>query len=306
MLTRKAVVLAKIQPTINVDPVPVASTNAIICGVPALKPVYEKVERKFANASLSPLGNVHFGELVEVSFDVELKGSGTAGTAPPISPLLRACGMDETISAGVSVGYLPVSTGFEMCTLYVSKDDIQHKILNCMGDVQIVGEAGKYVKATFTMKGTYSAPSDVSIPTATYSSVLPPRLLSAGLTLGGYSPIATKFEIGLKNEISRRDSMNEATGVLGVDITGRTPGGSIDPEVVTLATKDFWAAWSARTDMAFEVTVGASAGNICTISAPKAVIDDIGYGDRQGRLIYELPFMCTYASGDDEIEFVFT
>jgi len=306
MLTRKAVVLAKIQPTIGVDSVPTAAENAILCGVPTLKPVYEKVERKFVNQSLSPLGNVHFGELVEVSFDVELKGSGIAGTAPKIGPILRACGLDETVNVATSVKYTPLSTGFEMCTLYVSKDDIMHKILNCMGDIQIVGEAGKYVIVTFTMKGIYVAPTDVSIPTGMYSSVLPPKLLSAGLTFGGYSPIATKFEIGLKNEVSRRDSMNAATGVIGVDITGRNPGGSIDPEAVTLATEDFWADWYNMIDMAFEVTVGETAGNICTISAPKTQIDDIGYGDRRGRLTYDMKFNCNRTDGDDEIEFTFT
>lgn len=306
MLTRKAAILAKVESTYGTDPTPDGSSDAILTGPVTIKPIYEKVERQYVSSTLSPLGSVNFGELVEVSFQVELKGSGSAGTAPPIGPLLRACGLDETIVASTSVTYLPISESMESVTIYAWADSIRHKVLGCRGDVTIMGEAGKYVIATFTMRGIYAAPTDTSLPTCTYSSVVPPRLLSAGLSIGGYSPVATKFELGLNNEISRRDSMNAATGVIGVDITARKPGGSIDPEVVTLATHDFWDDWHNQTAQAFSVTVGSSAGNICTITAPKMTIDDLAYGDRNGILTYELPVLCTMDSGDDEIQLAFT
>ena len=48
----------------------------------------------------------HF-QRVEVTFEVEMAGSGTAGTAPAFGPLLKACGNSETIVTDTSVTYAP-------------------------------------------------------------------------------------------------------------------------------------------------------------------------------------------------------
>jgi hypothetical protein len=49
--------------------------------------------------ALDPRAPIPSGMACEISFDMYLKGSGTAGTAPEFGPLLKACGMLETITA---------------------------------------------------------------------------------------------------------------------------------------------------------------------------------------------------------------
>jgi hypothetical protein len=48
-----------------------------------------------------------------VEFDVDLVGSGTAGTAPAWGPLIQACAFAEVIVASTSVTYNPVSSGLQ-------------------------------------------------------------------------------------------------------------------------------------------------------------------------------------------------
>jgi hypothetical protein len=40
---------------------------------------------------------------VQVTFEVELAGSGTAGTPPAYGPILRSCALSETLGASTSV-----------------------------------------------------------------------------------------------------------------------------------------------------------------------------------------------------------
>lgn len=306
LLTRQAVVLAEIDVTYGTDPTPTGAANAILTTQPQIKLLTDKVERNFVKPTLSPLAPALAGEIFEVSFDTELVGSGAAGTPPVFGPLLRACGLSETIAAGTSVTYAPVSTAFESATIYVYLDGILHKLISCRGDVSLNAEVGKYAILSWRMQAKYVAPVDIAMATPTYASVTPPRCLSATLTLGGDTIVATKLALAMNNELFRRDDFNEVTGVKTIEIGGRKPNGSLDPETPLLAAKNYWTEFYTREAQALSMVIGASAGNICTITAPKCVYDDVSYGERGPARIYNVPFTCQYNSGDDEVSFAFT
>jgi hypothetical protein len=61
----------------------------------------------------STRGTLVANKRVSITFDVELSGSGTAGTAPAFGPLLKAAGLSETVVAITSVTYAGVSSSFE-------------------------------------------------------------------------------------------------------------------------------------------------------------------------------------------------
>jgi hypothetical protein len=72
-----------------------------------------QLELKDRELILGYLGNTEMvvgQRLVSVSFDVEIAGSGTAGTAPKWSALMQACGFSETIVSVTSVTYAPISS----------------------------------------------------------------------------------------------------------------------------------------------------------------------------------------------------
>ncbi len=309
MLKTRAVVLAKTEATYGVDPTPSAADNAILCEAPEFELLGKKLERNNVKSHFGSLPPVNVGEGLKISLTCELKGSGAAGTAPEIGPLLKACGLDETVVTDTSVTYTPSSDSFnhDSVAIYFYQHDILHKILGARGTCSIEAKAGEYAKISFEMTGLYAGPADDSIPTPTFNTTLPPVFKNASLAIDSYAAIIENLKADLGCEIARRPSANAATGILEYLIKERAVSGEIDPEAVALATKDFWSMWEDSDQVAFTATIGQTAGNICTVTAPAVVLDQPKYGDRENILTYALPLiLCPTSSGDDEISLAFT
>lgn len=95
---KKKVLLSKIETTYNTDPIPSVGANAVLV---------KNIELTAMEMELATRDNIkpYFGNdedvpvviYAKLSFEVELTGSGTAGTVPPIGHLLRAASMSETV-----------------------------------------------------------------------------------------------------------------------------------------------------------------------------------------------------------------
>lgn len=135
--TRKDVVLAKLEGTYGTDPTPTGAANAILVSNLQISPLQmTPVERGlirewFGNSESIP-GQI-FGE---VSFEVEIQGSGTAGTATAYGPLLQACGLVETDGAS-DVQYDPTSSEALMksVTIFFYRDGVLHEMNGARGSV---------------------------------------------------------------------------------------------------------------------------------------------------------------------------
>lgn len=188
MYTRKAVVLAKLESVYGADPGPTPLDDAILTSRPSIKVLSDKTERNVVSSTLSPLAPQVVGRTVEIEFEVEARGSSAAGAPPEIGPLLRSCGLSETIDPGVSVAYRPVSGSFESCTLMVFLDGIRHQAAGCRGSVKFQAEAGRYGIYTFTMRGLYADPVDQPLPSPVYSGLLPGIVGSASVAMTPVAP----------------------------------------------------------------------------------------------------------------------
>lgn len=310
MLRRKTVILAKAETTYGTDPVPTVAANTLEVYDAELKPNGETLSRNTMQASISKPAFVRGIKFYDLSFKTELKGTGTRGVLPAfgwLGTLFRGCGMSETIAAGTSIIYAPVSTTFESITIYVYMDGIFHKLLGCKGSFKIVAQTGKYLEVQWKFSGLYAAPTDASPAAQTRSSVLPVPVLAAAFSVGAYSGIIDKLELDIGNTIAQRKSMNAATGLVGFEITDRNPVGSFDPEVVTEATYAFWNKWETAAQQALNLgPIGSTSGNIVQIAAPKVQPSDMSYGDRDGNLIYQIPIALSQNAGDDELTITIT
>lgn len=312
MLTRKTVVLAKVETTYGTDATPDAAADALLVSGVDIRPQGDIVTRDFLRDTLTPLPFVRGVKWVQVDFQTELKGTGTAGQLPTNGwegTLFRGCGMKETVNAGVSVVYEPVSalTDIESLTLYVFKDGIFHKVLGCRGTFTLSGQVGRYITARWSFQGLYVSPVDQSPDPASFSSVKPPMLLLNGtFTVGSYAPVLTSFELGMNNRLALSRNLNSPSGMQEIYITGREPGGSFDPEAVLEATHPFWSTWESAGTATLNVgPVGSVAGNKLQIAASGLQYRDIGYGDRDGVLTYGVGFSLS-GDGDDELTITFS
>ena len=307
-LTRKRLLLAKIETTYGTDPTP-AATDAVLVSALEVQPL--QLELKDRELILGYLGNTEMvvgQRLVSVSFDVEIAGSGTAGTAPKWSALMQACGFSETIVAVTSVTYAPISSAFKGVTLYFFADGVRHKVTGCRGTWSMNLEVGEIPKISFEFTGIFNAPTDETQPSPTFSNQADPVVVNsantATLQVHGYAACLSAFSLDLANETPFRQLAGCTQEVM---ITDRKPEGEVTIEAPTIAAKNYFSAASTQTAGQFSWVHGTTAGNIVTFTAPTATLGSPEYEDSDGVIMLKLPFMPQpTAAGNDEFTLALT
>jgi hypothetical protein len=267
--------------------------------------------RDYQRATISPMSSLIGKKWVQVTFKTAVKASGSRGTVyAPLSAALQACGLVETISAGVSVIYAPTSIAAsasfygagKSCSILVNYDGILWSLTGALGECKLVGDVGKPGMYEFTFKAVYAEPADVALPTATYLSAVEPTFINGSVTIQGLAPTLTKAELAFGNVITQRDSVNAVTGVLGFQIVDRRPTFSFDPEMEMVASHNFLNKLMSGTEAAYTFAFGSTAGQITTVSGTKLQYKDAKPGDRSGLRTYAVECLINAASGDDEFQ----
>lgn len=306
MLVRREAILFELESTYR-DSTTADASDAVFVFDANWSNEAKTLQRQGPSDTLASFQTVYGGRTATVSFKVELKGSGAAGTAPEFSKLLQACGMSETVSAGVSVTYAPDTTAIPSGVLYYYQDGKLKIMRGVRGNAKFVLQAREYGMIEFTMTGHPIAETDTAIVNPTYSAIIPPQVVGGAVAIGGTSIEVTKVEIDLTNEIAKPMSINEANGVGEIRIASRDVSGSIDPESELVATIAFESDWTSNAARSFTTgAIGATAGNIYTITGSKLYYKDIQEGEREGIRTQEIQVGFAETSGDDEISLVFT
>lgn len=301
LLTRRRTVLAKIETTYGVDPTPTGTSNAILVRNLNVSPLNaETVSRDLVRAYLGASEQLIASKSVAIDFEVEMAGSGTAGTAPAYGPLLQACGMAET--DGVStVTYTPVSSAFKSVTIYFNVDGVLHKITGARGNVEIRINARQIPVFAFNMIGLYNAPTDAAVPTVDYAAFQTPEAANntntTSFSLFSYSGVLESMTMNLNNDVQFRALIGRES----VDLVDRQVGGTLVFEAPAIATKDFFAAALASTLGALTITHGSTAGNQVVVSSTRADIVNPTYQDLNGVHMLSVPYVLVPSSaGNDE------
>lgn len=300
---RKSAVLAKIETVYGTDSVPTGAANAILVENLSVTPLKQDlVERKGIQPYMGNRQSLEVGSTVEVGFDVEIAGSGAAGTAPAYAPLLRMCGMAETIVASTSAAYSPVSAGFEAGTIYFHADGILHKALGCRGSASFKFDAKGIPTYSFKFTGLYAPVTDVALPTQTLTAFKTPlpcnTVNTTGFAIHGYAGILSGFNADLGNNVMHR----QLIGSESVLITDRSVTGKLTIEAVLVATKDFFAIAKACTLGAFTLTHGTAAGNKVKVDGANVQLTNPSYSDMDGVRMLNLDLKFTPgAAGNDDI-----
>ena len=298
-LVKREAILFKLNPgAYGTDAAPTAAANAVLVEDIGWSYAGARLaERNAIKPTLGAFQGIFAGTLMEMTFTVEVKGSGAAGTPPEFGALLRACGLDETVTASTSVAYAPVSDGHEEGTLYYYEDGSLYKLTGCRGTVSLAANVGEVAKLSFTMTGHVADPSDAALPAATYINTTPPPVIGAAFSVGGYAAVVSALSLDVGNTIATPPSMSAADGYGQVLITDRAVTGSFDPEATTVAVQDWVGDWQDGTTKAITTgVIGSAAGNRFALSIPQAWYSELSPGDRDGVRTREIGFG---AAGDD-------
>jgi hypothetical protein len=305
--TRKRLILTKAETTYGTDAVP-TSTDALLVRTLEITPLLADVKsRDLVRPYLGNYEVLLAQTRVQVKFDVEIQGSGTAGTAPKFGAVLKACGLSETITAATSVAYSPVSTSFSSATIYYYVDGVFHKLTGCRGTVDMVCKVGEIPYFTFDMIGLYNSPSDVALPSASYNQAAPLIFKNgntSNFSVFSYSGALESIDLKLANDIQYRELVGGTKEAMLVD---RKPSGTFSIEAVNIGTKDFFSAAINTPTGAMSFQHGTTAGSIFTFNSPQTDLSAPTYVDMNGVQMLQVPYMATpTTAGNDEFSFSFT
>jgi hypothetical protein len=310
LLSRRQLLLAELEVTYGTDPTPLVGSNAILVRNIEVTPLEaDTVSRELIRPYLGQSEQLLAQTRVLVNFEVELAGSGTAGTAPAYGPLLRACSFTETVSAGTSVTYEPNSDASpKSVTIYFNNDGVLHKATGCRGTFSLNCTVGEIPTIAFEFTGIYNTPTDVALGSPTYANQADPVVFKQGNTTGfqvfSYAGCLQSFSLELANELVYRELVGCTKEVL---ITNRAPAGEVMIEAVPVGTHNFFTDATGNSTGNLTFQHGQTSGNIVTFTAGQIDLGNPSYSDEDGIQMLTLPYIATPTdSGNDEMEIVFT
>lgn len=308
LLSRKRVITAKIETTYGTNSAP-TGTNAILARNINLTPQdADLVDRDLVRPYLGRSEQLPAAIRQQLEFEVEMQGSGAAGTVPGYGVLLRACGMSETISAGVSVTYAPVSQSFESVTIVVNVDGVNHVLTGACGTVSLDLTVKQIPVYKFKFTGLYNTVVDLAAVTPTFTSFQTPATVSAINTptfaLHSVSPALSSLSIDLSNSLVHRTLVGQSENVL---LTNRQTQGSATIEADKMSFKDWFAIARNATLGNLNVVHGTTAGYRVQVQSSRVQLTTPSYSDMDGVHMLQLGLNFVPSSaGNDEISIILT
>lgn len=189
LLTRKRLLQAKIESTYGTDSSPVGTDCVLVRSLDVTPLEADVVSRDLLRSFMGNYDNLLSQTRVSLSFEVELSGSGTAGTAPRYDALLRACGMSAT-TTGAAVTGAAVAGAANTITLAVGAsavDDFYNGMI-----ISITSGTGSGHSGLIT---DYVGSTKVATVQAITATFVPAA--SSGYSIAAnvaYKPVSTAFE----------------------------------------------------------------------------------------------------------------
>ena len=308
-LHRKRSILAKAESSYGSDPTPTGSANYVQVIDLNIEPIVsDEVSRDLIRPYMGNYEVIPANTRVNVTFDVEMAGSGSAGQSPKYGAILKACGLSETVVSSTSVTYAPVTTPSDSVTLFVNYDGIRHKVTGARGTFSLNCEVNNIPRISFSLTGIFNAPTDTALPTVTVSNQASPLIFKNGSTsnfaIFGFAAALQSWNLDFNNEVIYRELVGGTKEVL---ITDRRPSGTAVIESPALSAHNFFTDYTGTSTGTNTWLHGTVAGNKVTVSCPQTDLGQPTYEESDGITMLSLPFMATpTASANNEFSLVYT
>ncbi len=301
--------LAKSEASYGTNPTPTGSANYIQVTELNIEPIVsDEVSRDLIRPYMGNYEVIPANTRVNVTFSVEMSGSGSAGTAPKYGAILKACALSETVVSSTSVTYAPVTTPTSSVTLFVNYDGVRHMVTGCRGTFSMNCEVNQIPTISFSLTGIFNAPTDSAAPSPTISNQASPLIFKNGSTsnfaIFGYAAALQSWSLDFNNEVIYRELVG---GTKEVIITDRKPAGTLVVEAVALSAHNFFTDYTGTSTGTNTWLHGTVAGNKVTVSCPQSDLGQPTYEDSDGVQMLSLPYYATpTASANNEFSLVFT
>jgi hypothetical protein len=299
-LSARKVLVSNIEASYGVDNA--SSGNGILASNFTFAPMAATVtkrQRAYENFGSDPslIAQKH----ATIGFDCEVAGSGAAGTAPLYGPLLRSCGLMETVVADSDVTYTPISSNFESTAHHFFYDSLEQALTGTRGTCSLKISGGALPMFTFSLTGlwaaaTDSAPPDVHADLEAWINAGEVNVTNTDFSLFGIDVVLDTLTIDIGNTVIFRDRPNAAY----IAITDRAMTGSASFEATDVSVEDWQTMAATMTTGALALEQNTSGGAV-TIAAPNVQLGNPTYTDTNGILHVTVPLVFCRTNGNDEI-----
>ena len=268
LLSRKRLILTKIEGTYGTDSSP-AGTDALLVRNLDVTPIEaETVSRDLIRPYLGNSAQILSQTRVVLTFEVELAGSGTSGTASKMDSLLRACGLAATTTAADITGTAQAGSAgsITLASGASGTDDYYNGMV-----ISITGGTGSGSKGIIT---DYVGSSKVATVQKSTAAFTPATSSTYSIEANvGYKPVSSSFEsatIYFNND----GVLHKATGCRGTF--------SLNLEVGQLPVVNFTMTgiYNAPTDTAAPATTYSDQATPLIFKAGNtSAVSVLGYAD---------------------------
>jgi hypothetical protein len=308
---KNTLIAAAVQAAIGTAAAPTGAANAVLVSNMNLTPLdAQNISREIIRGFFGGAEQLVGPASVKLSYEVELAGSGTAGTAAPWGQLVQGCAVGEGILATPArTEYTPASSGLKALTHYYYDDGVLHKLTDCMGDCTLSAKVGERPLLKFDwigLDGGVSAASDTGTFTAWKKPVAVTKANVVDITLGGtYAAGAITggtlySSTGIEAKFGNQVKFNAMLGSETVDITDREGTGSIELDLTAAQEVALMAAVKANTTQSLAFAIGTTAGNKILFFAPAAQLLNPKKVDRNGKRLIGFDVRFVPVNGNDE------
>lgn len=308
---KRQILLLKMETTSGTDSVPTAASNAILASNFSVTPEADKIGRPVDRPYFGGFRHTLANFRVVIEFDFEMVGSSTVGNAPPIGPVLRACGHAQTLNASTSAVYNPISSSFETCSIYFQRIDPNDQtkvqnfaVLGCMGTIEWEKSIGGYPKGRARFLGTWVDPTNPALTNPTLSGFQDPP----AVTMSSWAVTLDSFAINtrsLKLTQAAEQQFHEGSERKATITMDRRPTFELtvyDPGTA----KNIWGLMTGNNAVVLSSVVNGGAGKIITLGAPVVQLDLVRWAEINGAQGLTIPLVACPSSGNDEYLWTFT
>lgn len=256
-----------------------------------------ELEEREAQGSFDRLSSVVGEHTGSMKFKTDMWWDGTITMPAWASVLLPMCAWPET-SQVYAPKSEPPGTSVKTGTLGVYKFEstasnkcVLHTLKGAVGSARIVMPTGKMAYIEWTFQGVWVTPSTTTAIAPTYPTDAPIRYANATTSWNSVALCVSEIVLDQGNVITPVRCA-AAEGISYYIVSDRKPVFSADPESVLLATQNRYSQWTAGTEAALSIVLDGPSDSTITLAAPKAQIQDLKHGDRDGFNIDQLVWSC--------------
>lgn len=299
---RSKILLAKIEAIYGQDAAPTGADDAILATNIVLTPMEgQDVSRELELPWLAAQATIPAGLHTRLQFRIELVGSGTAGTAPAWGSIARALGLAETVTAGTSVVYNPVTDDHESVTFHFWVGNTRYVTRGARGNavLRFTAQGIPYLECDF--RGLFALPSEETRPAPSLSAFLKPDLVTSARTpkfeIDAQPFVMRSFMLDLGNRVETRFLV----GSESVLITDKAESAAAQIEAVPLTTFDPYQRSFDQDAVPVEIIHGTQAGRIVALKIISAQLQRLaGLENAQNIAEWPLRFVPLPDQGNDQ------